>query len=154
MNSIATCHAAPTQVAAAAEPAAPAAEPAPPALVPAAQVCVKCGEECTACGKWPVCPACNSSRVKLSIMFGGWPITCFKKLHPEAQKSFWKGCHGKKGKDEIESELVRHVSDFEIEMETSRLGGKYLPLSMYKTMGLTDVEVDDVRYAFDSTRVL
>ncbi len=115
---------------------------------------MKCGEVCEASGKWPVCPKCNSSRVKLSIMFGGWPVKCFKKLHPEAQKNFWKGCANKKSKDEIETELVRHVSDFEIEAETTRLVGKYLPLSMYKSMGLTDGEVDDVQYTFGSTRVL
>jgi hypothetical protein len=105
-------------------------------------------------GKWPICPPCNSTRAKLSIMFGGWPIKCFKKLTPEAQQAYWKSCVDQKTRDAIEAELVRHVSDFEIEAETTRNAGRYLPLSMYKTMGLSKAEVDDVQCTFDCTRVL
>jgi hypothetical protein len=87
-------------------------------------------------------------------MFGGWPIKCFKKLTPECQQAYWKSCLGQKTRDAIEAELVRHVSDFEIEAETERTSGKYLPLSMYKAMGLSQAEVDDVQCTVDCTRVL
>ena len=111
------------------------------------------GEECPSASKWPVCARCNSNRAKLSMMFGKWPPRCFQKLHSQTQQQFWRNCAGCKTRDELEVELVARVADFEVESEGKRLGGQYLPLSMYKAKGLTKGQVDGIQYTFDSTRV-
>ena len=111
-------------------------------------VCCKCGEcvvvsnDDKKSSRFPVCPKCNSNRAKLSMHFGGWPPAPFKAMPPAAQKQFWKDCRGALNRGALENTLVKNIVEAEINQDVNRLGGKFLPLSMYIAMGLTKKEVD------------
>ncbi len=111
-------------------------------------ICCKCGEDVSVDGKtgkaarFPVCSLCNSNRAKLSMMFGGWPPQCFQNLPPAAQTQFWKDSLDASTRAGLEICLIKNVVNHEVKESTDRMGGRFLPLSMYKAQGMTKGQVD------------
>ncbi len=101
--------------------------------------CAKCGEKVDGLAKL-TCKACNTKRSQLSQMFGNWPIPCFAEMNEEAQKFFWKQGSGCKKVRDLEALLIKHVSDYKEKTDVAKEGGKFLPLSVYKTMGYGEDE--------------
>ena len=80
----------------------------------------------------------------MSQVFGKWPVPCFLEMPAEAQTLFWQQSQEVKQRASLQTLLIKHVSDFRIDVHTSRSGGNYLPLSVYKTQGYTDDMLDNI----------
>ena len=82
-----------------------------------------------------ICIACNRKRALLSQMFGTWPIPVFSELTPGQQTLFWEKASNEKSKQGLEQLLVCEISNVRLKVETERVGGRYLPLDVYKVQG-------------------
>ncbi len=114
------------------------------------QICVKCaleievtiGQPGSKQWRFPVCSKCNSNRAKFSMMFGTWPPKVFKQLSPEVQRKIWRDLQDCKTRQDMENVLIRNIVESKVNDEGKKFAGKFLPLSMYKAMGLTKNQVD------------
>ena len=66
-------------------------------------------------------------------MFGGWPCPLFDELTPDQQVAFW--CADLKSKNALQVRLCEDVSKVREDIETKRVKGEYLPLSVYEKRG-------------------
>jgi len=66
-------------------------------------------------------------------MFGKWPIQAFDELDPAQKTSFWAA--DVKSKASLQNLLVTDIATKRIQTEVDRVGGSFLPLSVYKTQG-------------------
>ena len=84
-------------------------------------------------GNKGTCKPCNNKRSLLSQMFGGWPCPLFDELTPDQQVAFW--CADLKSKNALQVRLCEDVSKVREDIETKRVKGEYLPLSVYEKRG-------------------
>jgi hypothetical protein len=101
------------------------------------KICSKCVKEFedTAVGgrKELICTRCSNKRAQLSKMFGKWPIPIFEELSDQLQVSFW--AQDSKAKSKINDDLVVHLTQTRVNLEREKVGGKYLPESVYAAQG-------------------
>ena len=105
--------------------------------------CGKCGYECDplrsqlkskGAGKWQ-CNSCNTRQCMLSKMCNGFPNADFKALSENDQTAFWiqarEAANGHRLKEILINTFIRKRTD----QITARIGGTYLPLTVYQSMG-------------------
>ena len=87
------------------------------------------------------CKVCATKCTQLSRVCGSWPVTDFKELPDDQQKSFFKSIAGKgmSGIKGIVEDLLQRIEKKE---DTFCEGGKFLPLSVWERKGfnITDIE--------------
>jgi len=83
------------------------------------------------------CPKCNTKGTQLTRRFGKWPPEAFAKLPKDYQERFWRECREDNigGGMDLEEKVVKTLLVQRIEVEESKVGGKYLPLSVYERKG-------------------
>lgn len=105
------------------------------------KLCTKCGRPVENSQTKGCCKACNCKRSLLSQMFGSWPIQPFLDLPEEAQKDFWLS--DAKGKVGLQACLELKVSEFKAQVETKGIEGKYLPISVYQSLGYNTEKIQE-----------
>ena len=89
-----------------------------------------------------ICKACNTKTVQLSTMFNGWPLPLFGELSAEAQVAFWQA--DTKDKAGVMTKLSLDLTEVREKRESEKKGGKFLPLSVYATMGYGEAELANI----------
>lgn len=87
-----------------------------------------------------ICSKCNTKRALLSRMFGKWPIQSFNKLEKEEQLEFWQD--DGMGATGILVDLTKSITKHRVQVRTDMMGGKYLPLTVYESMGYNTRDIE------------
>jgi hypothetical protein len=112
-----------------------------PTRMQANKVCPKCKLEHEGALKL-ICNSCNAKRTQLSRMFGRWPIEVYDDLPDDAQTLLWQS--DAKSKSSLASQLITHVTNERVKKERELTGGKYFPLSVYKSQGYEEAELANI----------
>ena len=75
-------------------------------------------------------------------MFNGWPLPLFGELSAEAQVAFWQA--DTKDKAGVMTKLSFDLTEVREKRESEKKGGKFLPLSVYATMGYGEAELANI----------
>ena len=75
-------------------------------------------------------------------MFNGWPLPLFGELSAEAQAAFWQA--DTKDKAGVMTKLSFDLTEVREKRESEKKCGKFLPLSVYATMGYGEAELANI----------
>ena len=102
---------------------------------PPQRECNKCEIQIDAGDGESICKPCNSKRATLSMMFGKWPVPAFLSMARPWQTQFWRESKTCCSRAQLECCLVKSVTEARIQIDTTRVGGGFYPVSWYLANG-------------------
>jgi DNA-directed RNA polymerase subunit RPC12/RpoP len=88
-----------------------------------------------------VCNTCNSKATMLSRSTQ-WPVPEFQELSNEEKQDFWRKCATTSGAVALKGALVNAITHSQVNRVSAKLGGEYLPLSVYQQKGFDIKEIE------------
>ena len=91
---------------------------------------LRCTIRTKSAGTW-TCPVCRSRTVQLSRRFVSWPPRTFRLMTEKEKVQFWQSAAQTPNIECLEALVVNTLVTSRIERDEAKVGGEYLPLSVY-----------------------
>ena len=91
---------------------------------------IRCQIRSKSAGTWQ-CPVCHTRTVQLSKRFVSWPPRSFRLMSDKEKTNFWQAAATTPNVVELEVLVVNTMVTSRVEREEAKVGGEYLPLSVY-----------------------